>query len=245
MVGPFMARGAFEDPMAVSSTSGWKSLFWFAFGMAGVGFAAWVYLDPYMKMQRSITTRLQEVASERGAASVAVADRERLKNDLARFGASEKEKAETDARRKATVESLATALKTGLEELGGTLMADGTVLQISFSASKLIDKNGIDVSDGGVAALKIIAGAARKDGASIRIKARSSAAAPPKELRALFHTAGEMNAVRAARMMSSLEGAGLQPGRVTIVGDSGAAGKGKGKKAVPAPDRVELELQPE
>jgi hypothetical protein len=239
-----MARGAFEDPMAVSSASGWKSLFWFAFGMAGVGFAAWVYLDPYMKMQRSIGSRLAEAATERGAASVALADRERLKTDLARFTASEKEKTEADARRKATVESLATALKTGLEELGGTLVADGTVLSISFGASKLIDKNGIDVSDGGAAALKIIAGAAKKEGASIKIKARSSAAAPPKELRALFHTAGEMNAVRAARMMSSLEGAGLAPGRVTIVGDSGGKGA-RGKKAAPPPDRVELELQPE
>ena len=231
--------------MAVSSASGWKSLFWFAFGMAGVGFAAWVYLDPYMKMQRSIGSRLAEVATERGAASVALAERERLKTDLARFTASEKEKTEGDARRKATVESLASALKTGLEELGGTLVADGTVLSISFGASKLIDKNGIDVSDGGAAALKIIAGAAKKEGASIRIKARSSAAAPPKELRSLFHTAGEMNAVRAARMMSSLEGAGLPPGRVTIVGDSGGGGKGARKKAAPAPDRVELELQPE
>jgi hypothetical protein len=240
-----MARGAFEDPMAVSSASGWKSLFWFAFGMAGVGFAAWVYLDPYMKMQRSIGSRLAEVATERGAASLALAERERLKTDLARFTAAEKEKTEGDARRKATVESLASALKTGLEELGGTLVADGTVLQISFAASKLIDKNGIDVSDGGSAALKIIGGAAKKEGASIKIKARSSAAAPPKELRALFHTAGEMNAVRAARMMSSLEGAGLAPGRVTIVGDSGGGKGARGKKAGPAPDRVELELQPE
>ena len=231
--------------MAASSASGWKSLFWFAFGMAGVGFAAWVYLDPYMKMQRSIGSRLAEVATERGAASMALAERERLKTDLARFSASEKEKAEADARRKATVESLASALKTGLEELGGTLVADGTVLSISFGAAKLIDKNGIDVSDSGAAALKIIGGAAKKEGASIKIKARSSAAAPPKELRALFRTAGEMNAVRAARMMSSLESAGLPPGHVTIVGDSGGGGKGARKKAAPAPDRVELELQPQ
>lgn len=231
--------------MAASSASGWKSLFWFAFGMAGVGFAGWVYLDPYMKMQRSISTRLAEVATERSAASLAVSERDRLKADLARFTAGEKDKAEADARRKTTVDSLAAALKTGLEELGGTLMADGTVLQISFGAAKLIDKNGIDVSDAGLAALKIIAGAARKEGASVKIHARSSAATPPKELRGLFHTAGEMNAVRAARMMSSLEAAGLSPGKVTIVGDAGSSGKGRGKKAAPAPDRVELELLPE
>ena len=54
----------------------------------------------------------------------------------------------------------------------------------------------------------------------MRIRARSSSAPPPKELRSLFRTAGEMNAVRAARVMSSLQSAGVQPARVTIVGDA-------------------------
>src|SRR5205823_7164857 len=122
-------------------------------------------------------------------------------------------------------------------------------VQVSFAASKLIDKNGIDVSDGGMAAVKILAGAAKKQGASVRIHARSSAAPPPKELRALFHSAGEMNAVRAARMLSALESAGLQPSRVTIIGQSAspAARAGRGKKAPPppAPDRPEADVQPE
>jgi hypothetical protein len=218
--------------------------------MAGLGFAGYVYLGPYAKMERLVGSRQSEVAAERGAAESVVAERERLKADLVKFTASQKEKEEADSKRKATVEALAGALKPGLEELGATILAEGGTVQVSFGAAKLIDKNGIDVSDGGMAAVKILAGAAKKEGASIRIHARSSAAAPPKELRALFHTAGEMNAVRAARMMSAFESAGLAPSRVTIVGQ--AAGPtpraARGKKGAPAPaapDRVELEVQPE
>ena len=112
---------------------------------------------------------------------------------------------------------------------------------------KLIDANGIDVSDGGMAAIKILAEATKKEGAKVRIRARSSAAAPPKELRSLFRTAGEMNAVRAARVMSSFQNAGVAPARVTIVGDvdkGGAKARGKKPGAAPA-DRVELEIEPE
>lgn len=230
------------------SGGGWKSLFWFAVGMAGVGFAGWVYFVPYHKMQTLISGNQTQLAAERGTVESARAERERLKADLARFSAKEKEDSEAEARKKAAVESLAAALKTGVEELGGTIVADGGALEVSFSAGKLIDKNGIDVSDAGLAALKILAGAAKKEGAAVRIHARSSAATPPKELRSLFHTAGEMNAVRAARMMSALEGAGLPPARITIVGQASASGgkTGKGRKsAAPAPDRVELEILPE
>jgi hypothetical protein len=239
------ARGpgfAFRDEDAV------KSLLWMMFGAAGLGFAAWVYFVPYHKMQTQVGSRQSELAAERGTAESAKAERERLKTDLSRFMAAEREKSESQARRKAALESLASGLKTGVEELGGTVVADKGALQVSFPASKLIDKNGIDVSDGGLAALKIVAGSARRENASIRIHAKSSAAAPPKELRGLFHTAGEMNAVRAARVMSALENDGLSPGRLTIVGDPPAPGQKspRGKKGAPAPaDRVELEIQPE
>jgi hypothetical protein len=59
-----------------------------------------------------------------------------------------------------------------------------------------------------------------------------------------------MNAVRAARMMSSLEHAGVAPARITIIGDvaeKSAARPARGKKAGAAPvaDRVELEIEPE
>ena len=110
-------------------------------------------------------------------------------------------------------------LKPGLEALGATMTTSPESVGVSFPAAKMIDANGIDVSDAGTAAIKIIGETAKKDNAKVRIRARSSAAAPPKELRSLFHTAGEMNAVRAARVMSSLEHAGVAPAQITIVGD--------------------------
>ena len=57
-----------------------------------------------------------------------------------------------------------------------------------------------------------------------------------------------MNAVRAARVMSSFQNAGVAPARVTIVGDVDKGGRegARGKKPGAAPaDRVELEIEPE
>lgn len=248
-----MARYAFDDPMAVSSSGGgsWKSLFYFALAAAGVGFAGYVYIVPYSKMERAVGGNQSAIADERRAAESAIAERDKLKADVEKYKAAAAEKAAGDAKHKTTIDALATTLRPGLEALGATVASAGDALGISFPAAKLIDANGIDVSDGGMAAVKIIGETAKKEGAKIRIKARSSAAAPPKELRSLFHTAGEMNAVRAARVMSSLEHAGVAPARITIVGDVADKGAGarpaRGKKggAPPAQDRVELEIEPE
>jgi len=247
-----MARYAFDDPMAVSSSGGsWKSLFYFLLAAAGVGFAGYVYLVPYSKMERAVGGNQSAIADERRAAEAAVAERDKLKSELAKANAAAADKSASDAKHKGTIDGLATQLKPGLEALGATIVAEGGALAVSFPAAKMIDANGIDVSDGGMAAIKIIAETAKKEGAKLRIRARSSAAAPPKELRSLFHTAGEMNAVRAARVMSSLEHAGVAPARITIIGDIAEKGAGarsaRGKKggAPPAQDRVELEIEPE
>ena len=243
-----MARYAFDDPMAHSSSSGgWKSLFYFAVAAAGLGFAGYVYLVPYSKMERAAGSGSSAIAEERKAAAAAVAERDKLKADLAKFKGAEAEKAANETKHKATVVALSASLKPGLEALGATVTAEDAVLSVSFPASKLIDANGIDVSDTGMAAMKILAETAKKENAKVRIRAKSSSAPPPKELRSLFRTSGEMNAVRAARVMSSLQSAGVQPSRVTIVGDAdkSAPRPAKGKKgAAPASDRVELELEP-
>ena len=84
----------------------------------------------------------------------------------------------------------------------------------------MIDTNGIDVSDAGQAALKILAEAAKKESAKIAVIARTSSAAPPKDLKNLFHTPGELHAVRAARLMSALEDAGMAPSKLSIVGEA-------------------------
>jgi hypothetical protein len=245
-----MARYAFDDPMAVSSSGGsWKSLFYGMLAAAGLGFAAYVYVVPYQKMERAVGSNQSAIADERRAAEAAIVERDKLKADVTRLKAAVDEKSASDAKRKTTIDTLAIQLKPGLEALGGTVIGDGGTLDVSFPANKMIDSNGIDVSDAGNAAIKILAEMTKKEGAKVRIRARSSAAAPPKELRSLFRTAGEMNAVRAARVMSSLEHAGVAPARITIVGDTaekGAARAARGKKpGAAAADRVELEIEPE
>ena len=235
--------------MASSSSGGWKSLFYFAVAAAGLGFAGYVYLVPYSKMERAVGSGASAVVEQQRAAASAVAERDKLKADLAKFTSAASEKAASEAKQKATITALSAQLKPGLEALGATVAGEDTVLSVSFPATKLIDANGIDVSDGGMAAVKILAEAAKKENAKVRIRAKSSSAPPPKELRSLFRTAGEMNAVRAARVMSSLQSAGVQPSRVTIIGDAAdksAPRAAKGKKGAPAPssDRVELELEP-
>ena len=246
-----MARYAFDDPMAVSSSGGgsWKSLFYLLLMAAGLGFGAYVYVVPYSKMERAVGNNQSAVADERRAADSVVPERDKLKADVEKYKAAAADKAATDAKAKTTLDALSGVLKPGLEALGATLTSGTESVGVSFPSNKLIDANGIDVSDGGMAAIKIIGETAKKENAKIRIRARSSAAAPPRELRSLFRTAGEMNAVRAARVMSSLEHAGVAPAKITIIGDveKGQPRAARGKKGGPAPgaDRVELEIEPE
>ena len=249
-----MARYAFDDPMAVAVSSSGGSLsklFYLLLAGAGVGFAGYVYVVPYQKMEHAAGNNQSAIADERRAAETAIADRDRLKADVEKYKAAAAVKLDSDGKRKTTIDTLATTLKPGLEALGATITADPDTVNVSFPSAKIIDSNGIDVSEGnGKAAMKILAETTKRQSAKVRIRARSSAAAPPKELRSLFHTAGEMNAVRAARVMSALEQAGIAPSRITIFGDvaekGGAARPARGKKAVVASnDRVELEIEPE
>jgi len=245
-----MARYAFDDPMAVSSSGGsWKSLFYFMLAAAGVGFAGYVYLVPYSKMERAVGSNQSAIADERRAAEAAVSERNKLKDDLSKLASAAADKSATESKKKKTVDTLSLQLKPPLEAMGGTVSGDGSVLAISFPAAKLIDANGIDVSDAGVPAIKLLADTTKKEGGKVRIRARASTAPPTKELKSLCRNAGEMNAIRAARVMSEFQHAGLSPARITIVGDAaekGAARAARGKKgAGGALDRVELEIEPE
>jgi hypothetical protein len=245
-----MARYAFEDPMAGAqprSGGGWKQLFWFAVAFTGLGFAGYVYVIPYQKMEHAVGTRQAELASERTVAEEATAERDKLKAKLESYTSTDKDKAETETKRRSTADALSLALKTGLEELGATVTSQGTKLLVTFPVPKVIDANGMDVSETGQAALKILAGAAKKENAKVRVVARTSSAQPPKELRSLFHTAGEMRVVRAARVMSALEDAGLPPLALGIVGEADKpAPHARGKKAAAAPpERLELQVEPE
>jgi hypothetical protein len=216
---------------------------------AGVGFAGYVYLVPYSKMERAVGNNQSAIADERRAAEAAVSERNKLKDDLSKYASLAADKSATESKKKTTVDTLSTQLKPPLEAMGGTVGAEGGVLAISFPAAKLIDANGIDVSDAGVPAIKLLAETTKKEGGKVRIRARASNAPPTKELKSLCRNAGEMNAIRAARVMSEFQHAGLSPARITIVGDAaekGAARAARGKKGGGgALDRVELEIEPE
>jgi hypothetical protein len=231
-------------------------LFLFLVAAACVGFTGYLYFVPYRQAQSLVARRATEVGTERAAAAKASADRESAEAELAKCAAAAKDRAGAEARRKAALESIAGQLKPGLDPLGATIAGsgEGGALLVSFPAAKMIDSNGIDVADSGLAAIKILAGATKDAGAKARVKARSSAAPPPRELKSLFRTMGEVGAVRAARVMSALVDAGLEPDRVSIVGEGrGAAGagrgrsQGRGRRAQPAheADRVDIEIEPQ
>src|SRR5439155_11104691 len=122
------------------------------------------------------------------------AERNKLKEDLSKFSAAAADKTATESRHKTTIDTLATQLKPGLEPLGATIAAEhgtagtagtGGTVGVSFPAARLIDANGIDVSDAGLPAIKILAETIKKEAMKIRIHARASAAPPTKELRSL------------------------------------------------------------
>lgn len=223
-----------------------KALFWFAIAFCGLGFAGYVYLIPYQKMVHAVGVRQAELASQRAAADEAAAERDKLKNRLDLYVSADKDKSAAESKKKATLDALSTGLKGGLEELGGTVAANDATLKISFPAAKVIDKNEIDVSEAGSTVLKLVASAVKKESARVKIYARTSAATPPKQLRSLFKTTGEMRTVRAARVMSALEEAGLPPADITIVGEADKPTRAHGHKGAPpaGADRLELEVEP-
>ncbi len=224
-----------------------KALFFFAVAFCGLGFAGYVYLVPYHKMQNAVAVRQAEVATQRAAAEEATAERDKLKERLDTYLSADKDKSAVEAKKKAATDALVAGLKGGLEELGGSVGVAGGGLRITFPAAKVVDKNGIDVSESGQTVLKLVAGTAKKESAKVRILVRASSALPPKELRKLFKTTGELRAVRAARVMSALQEAGLPPGDVVIAGESDKpAGRARGHKGPPPapPDRLDLEVEP-
>src|SRR5678816_963244 len=127
-----MARYAFDDPMAVSSSgSSWKSLFYFLLAAAGVGFAGYVYVVPYSKMERAAGGNQSAIADERRAAEAAKSERDKLKAEVARLSEAAGTKAAADTKHKTTIDTLAVTLKPALDPLGATLMAEPDALSIS------------------------------------------------------------------------------------------------------------------
>jgi hypothetical protein len=239
-----MARQAFDDPLAGSHASsgsgvplaslpppsgsfssapsgfGWKNLFWLAVAAGGLGFAGYLYLMPYRQLSGTLENRSRELHQEREEGQKAMTERDQLKSAVDKIEGTEKERADKAAKGRRDVEAMASQLKPALQELGAAVSTDDRGhLRVSLAPDKSIDKNGIDVSSDGTAVLKILAGAIKRSGGTARIKARFGSGPAPKQLRSLFGTTGEVAAVRAARVMSVLEAAGLAPDRLSIVGE--------------------------
>lgn len=243
-----MARQAFDDPLAGSRASaatspplaslpppggsfgsapsglGWKGLFWLAVAVAGLGFAGYLYLMPYRQLNGTLESRSRELHQERAEGQKLATERDQLKSAVDKVEATDKERADKAAKVQKDLEAMAVQLKPSLQALGASVKTDdhGHLL-VSLAPDKAVDKNGIDVSSEGTAVLKILAGAIKRTGGVARIKARFGSGPAPKQLRSLFGTTGEVAAVRAARVMSVLESAGLPPERLSIVGEAEAA----------------------
>ena len=242
-----MARQAFDDPLAgshASASSGssgpialpppqgsyaapavsglsWRNLFWLSVAAVGVGFGGYLYLMPYRQLNDSLENHARELTQQRQDGEKLTSERDELKTAVDKIEATEKERAEKIARGQKEMLAMAAQLKPSLQELGASVDTDARGhLKISLAPDKAVDKNGIDVSSEGTAVLKILAGAIKRNGGTARIKARFGSGPAPKQLRSLFGTTGEVAAVRAARVMSVLEGAGLPPERLSIVGEA-------------------------
>jgi len=199
----------------------WRNLFWLSVAALGIGFAGYLYLMPYRQLNGTLASRSRELHQERQEGQKLTSERDELKTAVDKIEATEKERAEKIARGQKEMLAMAAQLKPSLQELGASVDTDARGhLKISLAPDKAVDKNGIDVSSEGTAVLKILAGAIKRNGGTARIKARFGSGPAPKQLRSLFGTTGEVAAVRAARVMSVLESAGLPPDHLSIVGEA-------------------------
>ena len=205
-------------PVFSPSVARWKNLLWLSIAAVGVGFAGYLYLMPYRQLTGTLEARSRELHQEREEGHQLATERDELKSSVDKFQASQKDRTEKVAKGQQEIEAMAAQLKPALQALGAAISTDHGRMLVSLAPEKSIDKNGIDVSSEGAAVLKILAGAIKRTSAQVHIRARFGSGPAPKQLRSLFGTTGEVSAVRAARVMSALEGAGLAPDRLTIVG---------------------------
>jgi hypothetical protein len=189
---------------------------------------------PYRQMNDTLESRARELTQERQEGQKLSSERDELKTAVDKIEATEKERAEKAAKGQKDLAAMAEQLKPPLQALGASIATDdhGHLL-VSLAPAKAVDKNGIDVSSEGIAVLKILAGAIKRNGGTARIKARFGSGPAPKQLRSLFGTTGEVAVVRAARVMSALESAGLPPERLSIVGEAADSQEEAAPKVLP------------
>jgi len=114
MVPVRMARSAF-DSMSVrrASGGGWKAMLWMA-SVGGVGFAGYVFLVPYQKMQSTVPVAHGRAGVEHTNVAEAAAERDKLKAQLAKFTEPRSEKASATRSARATSTRSSPALRPSL-----------------------------------------------------------------------------------------------------------------------------------
>jgi len=231
-------------PVQIRRVGGWKLLVGAMLAAAGVGFAGYVYVVPYMKLSRVLQERTAELGEERSTGEELSAERDRLKKELAERQSSDRDQAAALSRKQQVVETFSNEMKTALAAFGGTISTEGRRAKIGFPVASLFEQqNSTVISAQGDAALKVIGASLKRAGFRARILARLISAAPPREL-AQWKSIGEFAMTRGIRvaLAMSLPPGGVAADRIAVAGETPpTVHKGK----VPVPDHLEIEIEPE
>lgn len=230
-----------QPPVQIQKVGGWKLLAGAMLAAAGVGFAGYIYVVPYQKVTRVLRARTGELGKERGATQDLEAERDRLKDELAKRNGADQDKAANDAKQRQALEALAAELKIALAAVGANISADEGKVRLSFGVPALFEQpTSTVISPQGETALKVVIAGMKKSGLRAKVKAKLIQSAPPREL-AQFKNIGEFQMLRAARIMLVLANNGVPADHVSVIGE--VPGGRKTKNGVP--DRLDIEIEPE
>lgn len=232
-----------QPPVQVHRVGGWKLLLGAMLAAAGLGFAGYVYLGPYHKLTKALETRTDELGSERTASQELLAERDKLKSEVAARESAARDKADSESKKEQTVEAFASEMKTPLSAFGATITTRNGRAEVTFATASMFEQpTSTVISAQGEAALKILAAALKKGNFRTRVLAKLIPAPPPRDL-AQFKNIGEFAMLRAVRVALGLAAGGLAADHIAAAGQSPSAGGHKGKPGVP--DRLEIEIEPE
>lgn len=229
-------------PVQIKRVGGWKLLAGAMLAAAGLGFAGYVYLGPYQKLTKELVVRTAELGEERTSTKDVMAERDKLKAQVAERDSADRDKAASQSKKQQTVEAFAAEMKTPLAAFGATVSTDGGRARVGFATSSIFDQpTSTVISPQGEAAVKVLAGSLKKAGFRTRVLAKLLTAPPPREL-AQFKNIGEFAMLRAVRVALGLAAGGVAADRIAAAGDTPPTTH-KGKPAVP--DHLEIEIEPE
>lgn len=238
----------FSDPFSAAPPSvqirrvgGWKGLAGLMVAAVGVGFAGYVYMNPYQKVTRALQERTAELSKVRGSTDDLSSERDRLKAEAEKRQAAEQDKAAGESKRHDTLSSLGAELKTALGGVGAVIATDDARVSISLAVSTLFEQPmSVAISPQGETALRVIVAAVKKVGGRARVKAKLVPSPPPREL-AQFKNIGEFEMLRSARVMLVLVANGVPADHLMVAGD--LPGPRKTKNGIP--DRLDIEIEAE